>query len=76
MTNEELRAQVAESELPVLKRFEKYEDSEQYVGPMFGEKSEAVSPVASALEKALGIDRDAKSQDCCGNCCDSNCSCT
>jgi hypothetical protein len=73
MSLEEMRAAIAayNGELPTIVESEKYEDSEQFVGKINGERHEALSPIALALVRVLGDEP----KSCCGNCCDSNCGC-
>lgn len=78
MTSEEIRAYIRDGEMPVLTRYEKVQNSAEYVGQMFGEKTEYLSPVAEAMRRCCGIDEVLGESDesCSGAGCDSNCGCS
>ena len=70
MTTEEIRAQIASmGELPQKVESERYEDSQQFVGPMGGAKVATPTSGALAMLEALGEVEPGNGCGC------SNCSC-
>lgn len=73
MSIEEIQAVLAEyhGKPPTITESERYEDSEQFVGQVFGEKHEFTTQTAEKFFEAAKM----FAGDSCGNGCDSNCSC-
>ena len=85
MDLQDIRDAVESNGIPMIKRTEKYEDSDVFIGKVFGETVASESPVALELRRACGLGGEpaeeaaCQSSSCCssscGVACDSDCDC-
>ena len=86
MTSQEMAEAVEAAGIPDVAKTEKYYDSAQYVGGIYGETVRSPNPIALAFRRACGMGQESEEDgltcqsvspetDCCGVACDSDCSC-